>query len=143
MNPHSRQRKALRLPLFVATIAALFASQASLAAPRATIYSDVQITYAGQTFGFSGNQSYFNMNQDGGRIVFGVITVDPPGYLPLPQIDTSALPESGNRWEVVTKVGKNTYTFVGTCAAETFNAADVNGAWVRHLFLNCKDLTSN
>ena len=137
------QRKALRLHLLVAALVVFSAPGASLAAPKATIYSDVQITYAGQTFGFSGSQTSFSINQDGGRIVFSVIAVAPPGYLPLPQIDTSELPESGNRWEVVTKVGKNTYNFIGTCAAETFTAVDVNGASVRRLFLNCKDLTSN
>jgi hypothetical protein len=143
MKAHADQRRAFRIGLFAAAFCALFSSGTALAGPKATIYSDVRITYAAQTFGFSGVQTSFTMSQDGGRVVFGVTTVDTPGYMPLPQIDTSILPEAGNHWEVVTKVGNHTYTFFGTCAAQTFTIKDANGAWVRYVFLNCKDLTSN
>jgi len=142
MSRYTQQRTNLRRGLLIAGFAALFASGAALAAPKATVYSDVQITYGGQTFGFSGIQTAFTVNQDGGRVVFSVTTVDPPGYLPLPQIDTSSLPEAGNRWEIVTKVGTRSYSFAGTCATETFTTSGPNGGWVRHLFLNCKDFTS-
>ena len=142
MSRSFHQRQALRVGLFTAAFASLFGSGAALAAPRAIVYADVQITYGGQTFGFSGVQTLFAINQDGGRVVFSVNTVDPPGYLPLPQIDTSSLPEAGNRWEVVTKVGNRNYSFAGTCATETFTTSGPNGGWIRHLFLNCKDFTS-
>jgi len=142
MSRFTSPRQGLRFGLFVAALIASFSSGDALAAPKATVYSDVQITYGGQTFGFSGVQTLFTVNQDGGRVVFSVNTVDPPGYLPLPQIDTSSLPESGNHWEVVTKVGNRSYSFAGTCASETFTTSGPNGGWIRHLFLNCKDFTS-
>jgi len=142
MSRYTHQRQSLGFGVIVAAFSAFLASGSALAAPKATVYSDVQITYGGQTFGFSGVQTSFSVNQDGGRVIFNVTTVDPPGYLPLPQIDTSSLPESGNRWEVVTKVGTRSYSFAGTCASETFTTSGPSGGWIRHLFLNCKDFSS-
>ena len=113
------------------------------AAPRPSVYSDVRITFAGETFGLLGVQTSFSENQDGGRIVFDLTTIGTSDYLPLPEIDTNTLPVTGNHWEVVSKLGSHSYLFVGTCASETFSTTDSNGTVVRHMFLNCRDMSSN
>lgn len=129
-----------RISILVCGLA--FAGLASAAAPsKQTIYSDVQITYAGQTFGFGGLQSSFSQSQDGGFIQFNVTNLDTPGYVPLPQIDTGSLQPKGNHWEVVTELGSHhAYSFVGICASTTFSTTDPAGTIVRHLYLNCSDL---
>jgi hypothetical protein len=120
----------------------VFAGLASAAAPsKQAIYSDVQITYAGQTFGFGGVQGSFNQNQDGGFIQLNVTNLDTPGYVPLPQIDTGSLRPKGNHWEVVTQLGSHhAYSFVGICASTTFATTEATGTITRHLYLNCSDL---
>jgi hypothetical protein len=113
------------------------------AAPRASVYSDVRITFAGETFELLGIQTSFSESQDGGRIVFDLTTIGTSDYLPLPEIDTNTLPASGNHWEVVSKLGSHSYLFVGTCASETFSTTDSQGSVIRHMFLNCRDMSSN
>jgi hypothetical protein len=120
------------------------ANNAAAAPPsKPSVYADVQITYAGQTFGFGGPQNSFYQNQDGGGIQFNVTTLGTPAYEPLPQIDTSSLVPAGNHWEVVTQINHRYYQFVGTCASTTFSTVDSTGTVVMHLFLNCKDLQTN
>jgi hypothetical protein len=133
-----------RIRCFVLGLAlAAAASGVQAAKPVASSWADVRITYGGQTFGFSGAQTSFSQGQDGGRIVFNVNQVDTPGVESLPQIDVSSLPATGNHWEVITKVNNRSYSFIGTCASQTFTLLDPSGALIRHLFLNCRDLTTN
>lgn len=40
------------------------------AASRPSVYSDVRITFAGETFALLGVQTSFSESRDGGRIVF-------------------------------------------------------------------------
>jgi len=132
----------LRSRIGILVCGLVFAGLANAAAPsRQAIYSDVQITYAGQTFGFGGVQSSFNQNQDGGLIRFNVTNLDTPGYVPLPKIDTGSLQPKGNHWEVFTELGSHhVYSFVGICASTTFGTTEATGTIVRHLYLNCSDL---
>ena len=120
----------------------VFAGLATAAAPfKQAIYSDVQITYAGQTFGFAGVQSSFSQNQDGGSIQFNVTNLETPGYVPLPQVDTCSLRPKGNHWEVITQLcSHHAYSFVGICASTTFATTDATGTIFRHLYLNCSDM---
>ena len=105
------------------------------------IYSDVAIAFGGQVYGFAGPQQSFVQTQDGGRIVLELTTLGSPSSFPVTQIDSDALISSGNQWEVVTRIGTKNYMFSGTCSSETFNSKE-SGVTVRHLFLNCQDLTS-
>ena len=104
------------------------------------IFSDVEITFAGQTFGYSGVEKSFSQSATGGRIVFDVTQLSTPDYAPLPQIDTSLLEPTVNHWEIQTNVKARTYTYAGTCAAETFTTID-SGFVVHHLYLNCRDFS--
>ncbi len=126
-----------------ALCAVLLAFSASCVAgkPSVTIYSEVEISFGGQTFGFSGVEKSFSQSESGGRIVFDVTQLGTPGYVPLPQIDTSALESTGNHWEVQSNLGTRSYTYAGTCAAETYTSTE-SGFFVRHLYLNCRDLTT-
>lgn len=119
------------------------AGNAAAAPPKPGIYSDIRITFAGETFGFSGAQASFSQNQDGGRIVVDVTTISTYDYLPLPEFDTDTLSAPGNRWEVVPKLENHSYLFAGTCASQTFSTTEANGIIVRHVFLNCKDMSPN
>ena len=113
------------------------------AKPISAEYADVQITFGGQTYGFSGLQQQFAQAQDGGRIVFEVTTLGTPAYVSVPQIDVSHLDAAGNHWEVVSTVGRRNYLFSGVCASTTFRTVE-SGISVRHLYLTCKSLdTSN
>jgi hypothetical protein len=106
-------------------------------------YSDVRITFAGETFGLAGTQASFSISQDGGRVVFDLMnTIGTSDYLPVPEIDTETLPQGGNHWEVVAKLGRQSYVFVGICASETFSSTDATATVVRHIFLNCRDMSS-
>lgn len=107
--------------------------------PVAAIYSDIEITFGGQTFAFSGIEKSFSQSASGGRVVFDVTQLGTPGYAPLPQIDTSTLETTGNHWQVQSNLGSRSYSYNGTCAAETFTTTE-SGIVVRHLYLNCRDL---
>ena len=117
----------------------VFSTASHAGKPAPAIYSEIEITYAGQTFGFSGVEKSFSQSATGGRVVFEVTQLGTPGYAPLPQIDTSALEPTGNHWELQSNLGNRSYTYVGTCAAETFTTTE-SGFFVRHLYLNCRDL---
>src|ERR1700758_455112 len=86
--------------------------------PVVTTYSDVYITVGSQTFGFSGAEKSFSQSATGGRLVFDLTQLGPPGFTPLPQIDTGALEAHGNHWEIQSNLGAKSYLFVGTCASE-------------------------
>jgi hypothetical protein len=116
-------------------------ANALAAKPIPAVWADVAITFGDQTYGFAGAQQQFTQAQDGGRILFDMTTLGTPGYNPLPQIDVSGLGASGNRWQVVARVGHRSYTFSGTCASLTFSSKE-EGVTVRHLYLNCQSLDS-
>ena len=142
VRPHRVGIHRLRISAIALGIA--WATNAAAAGQtRPLVYSDVRITFAGSSFGLIGVQTSFSQNQDGGKITFNLTTVDTLDYSPVPQIDTAALSTTGNHWEVVSKLGKKTYTFIGTCASETYSVASENGSLVRELFLNCQDVESN
>jgi hypothetical protein len=143
MNRQASRTWAHRLGAFACWMAMAGATAASAAAAKPSVYCDVRITFAGETFGFSGAQSSFSQSQDGGRIVVDVTTVGTYDYLPVPEIDTTTLSASGNHWEVAPKLENHSYLFVGTCASATLNTTDSTGATVRHLFLNCEDMSSS
>lgn len=136
----TNRRRIVEQLLFCA-VAACLSGPVMAGKPVATIFSEVQISFAGQTSGFSGSQDSFSQSQNGGRIVMDLTTLGTPLYDPLPQIDTSGLDIASNHWEVVTKVGNRSYSFVGTCASLTYATVE-SGLTVRHLFLNCRDLES-
>ena len=123
-----------------AVIGALVAGKGVAAKGHVDIYSDVRITFAGQTYEFSGVQQSFNESQDGGRVVFNLRVLGTPSFDPLPSFDPSGLPEDGNHWDVISRAGGHSYSFSGTCASQTFSTVDANGVNVRHLYLNCADL---
>jgi hypothetical protein len=129
--------------MFACWVAVTGVGNAVAAPPKMSIYSDVRVTFAGETFGFSGAQASFSQNQDGGRIVLDVTTISTYDYLPLPEFDTGTLSAPGNHWEVVPKLENRSYLFAGTCASQTFSTTEANGIIVRHVFLNCKDMASN
>lgn len=131
-----------RLSMLACVLALAGSADGAFAAkPSATnTYADVWITYAGQTFEFGGVQQTFTAGPDGGRLVFDLTVVGTPGYAALPDLDVSNLSATGNRWEVLSKVSNRSYSFIGTCAAQTFNTVDGNGDSVRELYLNCRDL---
>lgn len=116
-----------------------FSAAAAAAKPAPTIYADVEITFAGQTFGFGGIEESFSQTAEGGRIVFQVTELSTPGYVPLPQVDVGVLPAHGNQWEIQSDHGKQSDVAVGTCASATFTTVE-SGLVVRHVYLNCKEL---
>ena len=113
---------------------------ATAAKPEPMIFSDVEITFAGQTFGFGGIEESFSQTGEGGRIVFQLTELSTPGYRPLPEVDTSVLSSHGNRWEIQTDHGKHSDVAVGTCASVAFTTVESGGIVVRHVFLNCREL---
>ncbi len=141
MATHSRRPRRLG-KLAVLAFCPAFSAISAVAKPAAVIHSEVEITFGGQTFGFSGVEKSFSQSETGGRIVFDVTQLGTPGYTPLPQIDTNALEPTGNHWEVQSNLGARSYMFVGTCANETYTTTE-SGLVVRHLYLNCKDLSES
>jgi hypothetical protein len=129
--------------LVLSVVLSVVACAAYAGKPAPVLWSDVVITYAGQTFGFTGSQSSFAQSQDGGRIVFNLSQLDTPGTAELPDIDVSLLTPKGNHWDVVSKVDNHSYTFSGTCASQTFTTSDSGGNVIRHLYLNCRDLITD
>lgn len=125
--------------LAACAISLAVSSNALAAKANTAIYSDVSITFAGETYGFGGTQQSFAQTEDGGRIVFDLTTVGTPDYQALPQIDSSGLNARGNTWQVVTRLGHTTYTYVGTCASTTFSTVE-SGVSIRHLYLDCQTL---
>lgn len=114
-------------------------AQAAKPAPAAL---EVHITFAGETTVFYGPLDSFSQAQSGSRLAFQLTNLGTSDYEAVPKIDTGLLDSSGNHWEVISKVGNRSYSFVGTCASLTFSSED-SGSVVRHLFLNCKDLSSS
>ena len=136
----NRCRRVVRLALGAGALG--FSLAAIAAKPlRPTTYSEVNITFGGQTFGFSGAEKSFSQAATGGVIVFDVRQLTAPDFAPLPQVDTKTLEPKGNHWEVETNAGGHTYMFVGTCASETYTTTEA-GSVIRHLNLNCKDLVT-
>lgn len=121
-----------------ALIALAAAGAASATKPAPATYSEVLITFAGQTFGFSGPEESFSQSADGGRIVFELTQLQSPGYMPLPPVDTDTLEAHGNQWVILPKAGKRSYAFAGICASETYTTSE-SGVIVRHLNLNCSE----
>jgi hypothetical protein len=109
------------------------------AASPAPAYVDVVITFAGQSFGFSGPLRYFEASDAGGRIGFDLTTLETPGYSPRPNIDVAELRMPGNRWQLLAFAGRAPVTIAGTCAVESF-ATTENDVRVQHVYLNCVDL---
>jgi len=105
------------------------------------VYTDVSITYAGQTFGFAGRQESFNLAQDGGSVVFDLTSLSSPEFTPLPEVDVGSLQPNGNSWKIVSKVNSKSWTYAGTCASESFTTSNGDGSITRHLYLNCRDLS--
>ena len=130
---------------FGALLAFVFAlgisSNALAGKPNFSVYSEVAITFGGQTYSFAGLQQSYAQTQDGGRIVLELTTVGTLDYSPRPEI-AGNLEDYGNHWEVVGRVGRQTFTFTGTCASQTLSRSQ-SGIWVRHVFLNCTALTSD
>lgn len=124
--------------LLVAVMLLVAATTTARAAKPAPVFADVVITYAGQSFGFSGPMHYFEASEAGGRIGLDVTTLETPGFMPRPNID-GELRAPGNRWELVGFGGRSPMTIVGTCAVESFSATE-NDVTVQHVYLNCIDL---
>jgi hypothetical protein len=136
----SRCRHVVRLALCICAVG--FSVAAVAAKPLVPVtYSEVNITFGGQTFGFFGAENSFSQSETGGVIVFDVRQLGTPEFAPLPQVDTKTLEPKGNHWEVETNTGGHSYMFVGTCASETYTTTE-SGSVIRHLNLNCKDLVA-
>ena len=133
-------RRRYAATLLVCALSACLSGTALAAKPGPNAFADVQVTFGGQTFGFAGVLDTFSQSQNGGRIAFELTMLGTPGYVPLPQIDTSSLKADGNYWEVVSKLGNRSDVFAGTCASETYSSSE-GGATVRHLYLNCSSLS--
>ena len=125
-----------------AAFAALVAAAAADAKPPAATMADVQITFGGQTFGFSGPEESFSQSAEGGRIVFEPTQLQKLGYTPLPDVDIDALEAHGNRWIVQPNLVKHSYAFVGTCASQTYTTTE-SGVIIRHLNLNCSEFDAD
>ncbi len=119
-------------------LAAAFAAGTAAAKPPAAVYADVEITFAGQTFGFSGPEQSFSQSASGGRIAFDLQQLQTPGYVPLPPVDVGTLEPAGNYWIVQQNLNRGPYVFTGTCASETYTTRE-SGVVVRHLHLNCSE----
>ena len=126
------------LYLALMLLTAIVTTTTARAARPAPAYADVVITFAGQSFGFSGPLRYFEASPAGGRIGLDVTTLATPGYMPRPGID-GELRVPGNRWEMVVFGGRAPTAIVGTCAVESFSAIE-NDFTVQHVYLNCVDL---
>jgi len=125
-----------------ATLALAIAFSAAAAAAKPTpmpTYSDVEITFGGQTFGFGGIEESFSQTAEGERVVLQLTDLSTPGYVPLPPVDVSTLSSHGNHWEIQTDHGKRSDVAVGTCASATVATVEF-GVMVRHVYLNCSDL---
>lgn len=109
------------------------------AAQPAPASADIVITYASQSFAFSGRLRYFDVSESGGRLGFDVRALGTPDYSPRPDIGNADLRMPGNHWQVVGFAGRFPLTIEGTCAVESFATAE-GDATVQHIFLNCVDL---
>lgn len=125
--------------ILLSAVAACFSGTVSAAKPAAAVYADVHITFGGETSVFSGPLDAFSQAQNGGRLAFQLTNLGTSDFDAVPQIDTGLLEPNGNHWEVISKVGNRSYSFVGTCASLTFSAIE-SGSVVRHVFLNCSDM---
>lgn len=123
---------------FAAAMLVATMAPANAARPE-PVYVNVVITYAGQSFGFSGPLRYIEVSDAGGRIGLDLTTLETPGYSPRPNIDGTELQVSGNRWQVVAFLGRSPEIIAGTCAIETF-ATTTSGVKMQHVYLNCVDL---
>jgi hypothetical protein len=131
---------AVYIRLLVAAAVLLLTITTARAASPAPAYVDIVITYAGQSFGFSGPLRFFEASDAGGRVGLDLTTLETPGYSPRPNIDAAELRVPGNRWQMVAFAGRRApVTIEGTCAVETF-ATTENDVRVQHVYLNCVDL---
>jgi len=130
---------AVYVRFFFAAAIALAAVRAAEAAKPVSMYAEVVITYAGQTFGFGGPLRYFEVADGGGRIGIDLTNLETPGYSPRPVIDPAALHAPGNRWQLIAYIGRSAEIISGTCAVESF-ATTQQDARMQHIYLNCVDL---
>jgi hypothetical protein len=131
--------KAVYVRFFFAAAMLLVTMTPARAARPEPVYVDVVITYAGQSFGFSGPLRYIEVSDAGGRIGLDLTTLEAPGYSPRPNINDTELQVSGNRWQVVAFLGRSPEIIAGTCAIETF-ATTTSGVKMQHVYLNCVEL---
>lgn len=134
--------KALYVRCFqaAATLLLIAAMATSARATKpAPAYVDVIITYAGESFGFSGPLRYFDLSDAGGRIGFDVTILETRAFSPRPNIDVADLRMPGNHWQLVLFGGRTPETIAGTCAVESFVTTE-NDVRLQHVFLNCVDL---
>src|SRR3569832_3025508 len=105
------KRPILGFSMFLAfAFASGFSANALAAKPNSALYSVVAITFGGQTYSFAGAQESYGQTQDGGRVVMELTSVCTLDYSPRPEIGAT-LAVFGNHWDVVARVGHQTFTF--------------------------------